>query len=74
MSTEYEKYLGKRIRQLRMDKGYTQEILAAKFQLHGCDMNRSAGAKIEASQRYMKSDELKALKEILNVTYDDILK
>ena len=56
-----------------MAKGYTQETLAAKFQLQGCDLTRSAVAKIETSQRHIKPYELKALKRILNVTYDDIL-
>ena len=51
----------------------TQEQLAARMQLIGCDMTRSALAKIEVGQRMLCPDEIKALRTALSVTYDDIL-
>ena len=39
----------------------------------GCDITRSAIAKIEVGQRHIYADEIKALKQILNVSFDDIL-
>lgn len=50
----------------------TQEVLSAKLQLSGCDITRSAVAKIEVGQRHIYPDEIKLIKEILNVTYDEI--
>ena len=50
----------------------TQELLAAKLQLAGCDITRSAVAKIEVGQRHLYPDEIILIKEILNVSYDQI--
>ena len=51
----------------------TQEMLAAKLQVEGCDITRSAVAKIEVGQRHLYPDELILLKKILKTTYDAIL-
>lgn len=69
----YEKKVGKRIRELRLEMKLTQEQLAAKLQVKGCDVTRSALAKIEVGQRHLYIDELKALKEILCVDFSDIV-
>lgn len=50
----------------------TQEQLAAKLQINGCDITRSAVAKIEVGQRHLYPDEIILIKQILNVEYDDI--
>lgn len=50
----------------------TQELLAAKLQLAGCDITRSALAKIEVGQRHIYPDEIVLLKEILGVSFDEI--
>ena len=50
----------------------TQEMLAAKLQLEGCDITRSAVAKIEVGQRHLYPDEIILIKKILNVSYDEI--
>lgn len=47
MNLKTEKRIGKNIRNLREKRGMTQEVLAAKLQLNGCDITRSAMAKIE---------------------------
>ena len=73
MEYTYVKRVGKRIKNLRISKQYTQEQLAAKLQLRGCDISRGTLAKIEANRRNIRLCELKMLKEVLNVTYDDIL-
>lgn len=51
----------------------TQEQLSAKLQVNGCDITRSALAKIEVGQRHLYIDELRQFRKILCVTYDDIL-
>lgn len=73
MNAEIEKRIGKNIRALRESIGMTQETLASKLQLLGCDITRSAVAKIEVGQRHLYPDELVLIKEILSVSYDDIL-
>ena len=73
MNIIVEKRVGKRIRDIRESRGMTQEALAAQLQLRGCDITRSAVAKIEVGQRHLYADELILIKEILETTFDDIL-
>ena len=72
MNIETEKKIGNNIRQLRENAKMTQEVLAAKMQLMGCEITRSAVAKIEVGQRHLYPDEIISIKTILNVSYDDI--
>lgn len=72
MNAEIEKRIGNNIRALRERAKMTQEILAAKLQLRGCDITRSAVAKIEVGQRHLYPDEIILIKEILSVTYEEI--
>ena len=72
MNAEIEKKIGNNIRVLRERAKMTQEILAAKLQLRGCDITRSAVAKIEVGQRHLYPDEIVLIKEILSVRYDEI--
>lgn len=72
MNIKIEKKIGNNIRTLREKAGLTQEMLSAKLQINGCDITRSAVAKIEVGQRHLYPDEIIILKKILNTTYDDI--
>ncbi len=67
-----EKRIGKNIKMLRERCGLTQDMLAAKLQTNGCDITRSAVAKIEVGQRHVYADEIMLIKEILNVDFDAI--
>ena len=73
MNHKTEKEIGQNIRVIRERLGMTQELLATKLQLCGCDITRSAVAKIEVGQRHLYPDELILIKEILHVEYDEIL-
>lgn len=73
MNAEVEKAVGGNIRRLREDAGFTQERLAAMLQLAGCDMTRSALAKIEVGQRHLYPDELILIRQTLGVRFEDIL-
>lgn len=73
MNVNIEKRVGKNIRNLREKAGMTQDMLAAKLQISGCDITRSAVAKIEVGQRHLYPDELILIKNILKVSFDDIL-
>ncbi|MBQ3016687.1 MAG: helix-turn-helix transcriptional regulator [Clostridia bacterium] len=72
MNVSIEKRIGSNIRSLRERAGLTQEQVAAKLQINGCDITRSAVAKIEVGQRHLYPDEIILLKNILSVTYDEI--
>ncbi len=74
MNHSIEKQIGLNIRTMREAKGITQDTLAAKMQLLGCDITRSALAKIECGQRHLYPDEIILIKNILEVTFDEILK
>lgn len=72
MNKVIETAVGNNIRILREKKNLTQEQVAAKLQINGCDITRSAVAKIEVGQRHLYPDEIILLKKILNVEYDEI--
>ena len=73
MNKAYANRVGTHLSWLRKQKKLTQEQLAARMQLLGCDITRSALAKIEVGQRMLCPDELKALRSALSVSYDDIV-
>ena len=72
MNAEIEKRIGQNIRSLRERARITQEQLAAKLQLCGCDITRSAVAKIEVGQRHLYPDEIILIKKILNTDFESI--
>ena len=72
MNKEVEKAVGNNIRRLREKADITQEQLSARLQVNGCDITRSALAKIEVGQRHLYPDEIILLKKLLGVSYDDI--
>ncbi len=74
MNQNIEKKIGNNIRALREKNGMTQEILAAQLQLRGCDITRSAVAKIEVGQRHLYPDEIILIRDIFHVSYEDIFR
>ena len=74
MNSVIEKRIGDNLRRLREKAGFTQEYVATKLQLAGCDITRSAVAKIEVGQRHLYPDEIILLKEILKADYADIFR
>lgn len=72
MNLEYEHALGQNIRKLRMERNLSQDQLAAQLQTRGCDITRSALAKMEVGQRHIYPDELKLLRELLGVSYEEL--
>ena len=72
MNSSIERKIGYNIRMLREKAELTQDYVATQLQLNGCDITRSAVAKIEVGQRHLYPDEIILLKKILKTTYDDI--
>lgn len=73
MDKAYAHRIGTHLSWLRRQKKLTQEQLAARMQLLGCDITRSALAKIEIGQRMLCPDEIKALRSVLGISYEEIL-
>lgn len=73
MDYAYDLVVGRQIQSVRESLGLTQEQLSARLQTRGCDITRSALAKIEAGQRHIYAIELRTLREILDVPYETLL-
>lgn len=73
MNTAIERRVGQNIRALREKAGLTQETLAAQMQVRGCDVTRSALAKIEVGQRHLYPDEIIVIRALLGVSYEELL-
>lgn len=74
MDFSFDKRVGKNVRALRKEKGWSQEQMAAKLQVCGCDVTRSALAKIEAGQRHVYLYEIYRIREVLDCSYNDLFK
>ncbi|MGN1316799.1 MAG: helix-turn-helix domain-containing protein [Acutalibacteraceae bacterium] len=74
MNKDIELAIGKNIKLLREKSGLTQEMLSAKLQIEGCDITRSALAKIEVGQRHLYADEVLLIKKVLKISFEDIFK
>ncbi len=72
MNKTVEKRIGNNIRKIREANDMTQDTLSAKLQLQGCDITRSAIAKIEVGQRHLYPDEIILIKEALGTDFDSI--
>ena len=66
--------IGENIRKLRKQKNIKQVDMVRKMQLMGIDITRESLVKIERGIQHIYASQLKAIKEILNTTYDEILK
>lgn len=74
MDTKIERKIGQNIKKFRQKANLTQEMLSARLQTEGCDITRSALAKIEVGQRHLYPKEIILIKKILDISYDDIFK
>ena len=73
MNAEVEKRIGGNLRALRERAGLTQEAVAIRLQVRGCDITRSAVAKLEVGLRHLYPDEIILLRDILGASYEEIL-
>lgn len=62
--------IAKRLRQLRKERGFSQEELAAQLQLLGVDINQPL---IKRNRRFVKDYELACLCQVLQVSERDLL-
>lgn len=66
--------LGRNIQTVRMEKNMTQMEVVEQLQLMGSMISRSTLANIEAGRRNIKASDLKALKLLFDVGYEEFFK
>ena len=66
--------IGRNIRELRQQKGIRQVALIRELQLRNISITREALVKIEGGRQHVTASQLYAIRDVLGVTYDDLLK
>lgn len=67
-------FIGENIRRIRLARKLGQTELAARLQLMGTEMTREALVKIERGTQHIQASQLKAIRDALNTSYDELLK
>lgn len=65
--------IGRNIRQIRLAKGVRQIELVRTIELMGIPITRECLVKIERGIQHIHLEQLKAIKEGLGTTYDELL-
>ena len=65
--------IGKNIRRIRKEKKISQKEMAEKMQLLRIPITRETYVKLERGIRNVGASELKAIKEILDTSYEQLL-
>lgn len=66
--------IGKNIRRIRKLKGLGQTELVRLLDLQGINITRECLVKIERGVQHIQVEQLRAIKEELGTTYDELLK
>lgn len=67
-------HIGKNIREIRKKQNIGQTELVRKLQLNGIEITRETLVKIEREIQHIQASQLKGIKDVLNTTYDELLK
>ena len=66
--------IGANIREIRRQRGLKQTELVSLLQLEGVPMTREALVKIERGDQHIQASQLRAIRDALGTTYDELLK
>ena len=66
--------IGANIREIRLSRGIGQTELVRMVQLQGVDMTRECLVKIERGIQHIQAVQLRAIRDALDATYDELLK
>ncbi len=66
--------IGANIRAIRLSRGIGQTELVRMVQLQGVDMTRECLVKIERGIQHIQAVQLRAIRDALDTTYDELLK
>ena len=67
-------HIGRNIRAIRKYQKIGQTELVTQLQLIGVDMTRETLVKIERGIQHIYATQLRGIKDILNTSYDELLK
>ena len=67
-------HIGQNIKSIRKQKKIKQVDMVTKLQLMDIPITRESLVKIERGIQHIYASQLKAIKEILDTTYDELLK
>ena len=65
-------WVGKRIAELRKDRGMQQNDLAIKLQNYGVDIDKNAVQLLEHGHRYVRDMELYVIAKVFGVSMEDL--
>lgn len=65
--------IGENIREIRKSKGIGQKELVGLLQLEGVSMTRETLVKIERGIQHIQASQLRAIRDALGTTYDELL-
>ncbi len=66
--------IGQNIRRIRLQRKIGQTELVIRLQLRGVEMTRESLVKIERGIQHIYATQLKAIRDELDTTYDELLK
>ena len=66
--------IGKNIREIRKQRNIGQTELVGRLQLHGVAMTRETLVKIERGIQHIQASQLRAIRDTLGTSYDELLK
>lgn len=66
--------IGKNIRELRLKRKMRQTQIVALLQLEGVSITRESLVKIERGIQHVYASQLRAIRDVLQTTYDELLK
>lgn len=66
--------VGQNIRNIRIACGMGQTELVRRLQLDGVEITRETLVKIERGIQHIQATQLRAIKEVLGTTYEEIFK
>lgn len=67
-------FIGANIRRIRKQKKLKQVETVRELQLLGIDMTRESFVKIERGIQHIYASQLKAIKEVLDTSYEELFK
>ena len=70
--TEDKNYVGSKVRELRIQKGYSQQVLSDKLETMAIYVCRGSISRIEDKQRTVTDIELYGLSKVLEVSIDSL--
>ena len=66
--------IGANIREVRKNRGIGQKELVSQLQLNGISITRETLVKIERGIQHIQATQLRAIRDALGTSYDELLK